>query len=234
MSANVSSIEVDYSGSYTVVKYQFEWANFSRIDGNWMLIGDVFEVKDFFSRLYGDGAVYVTYPSQYSVETVLPAPYEQNASTQTLTWLGTADFSSGQPSIVLKENSASSTSADTMRQYAILITVLVIIAAGLSLGFYMFRRRGKKNAPVTSIPRLANLSTMEDSEEKILKLLESSGGSLHQSAIADQCKFSRAKTSQLLTELEKKAIIKRYKKGRDKVVVLQEEMEKAKDKKTNH
>ncbi len=63
---------------------------------------------------------------------------------------------------------------------------------------------------------------LETEEGKILKLLKSSSGSMHQSAIVEQCRFSKAKTSQLLTVLEKKGNITRYKKGRDKIVNLTE------------
>jgi uncharacterized membrane protein len=64
---------------------------------------------------------------------------------------------------------------------------------------------------------------MESDEEKAVKLIKSSGGSLRQSAITDQLGFSKAKTSQLLTVLEQKGVIRRYKRGRDKIVVLVEE-----------
>ena len=43
---------------------------------------------------------------------------------------------------------------------------------------------------------------------------------MRQSAIVEQTKFSKAKTSQLLTSLEKRGNITRYKKGRDKIVNL--------------
>ena len=45
---------------------------------------------------------------------------------------------------------------------------------------------------------------------------------MRQSAIAEQCRFSKAKTSQLLAVLEQKKVITRYKKGRDKIVTLNE------------
>lgn len=228
MSANFSSIVVDYSGSYTVVKYQFGWANFSRIDGGRILIGDVFGIKDFFTRLFGDGAVYMTYPSQYVIDSVSPPPYEQNASTQTLHWIGTTDFSPGQPSIVLRQSSAPPILTDVIRQYAVLIASLLLAAAGISAGFYMFKHREKGKAKALNVATVetANISALEDNEAKILKLLRSSGGNLRQSAISEQCEFSRAKTSQVLTGLEKKGAVKRYKKGRDKVVILQLQQQK--------
>ena len=69
---------------------------------------------------------------------------------------------------------------------------------------------------------LAEPVELETEEGKILKLLKSSGGSMRQSAIVDQCRFSKAKTSQLLAVLEKNGNITRYKKGRDKIVNLTE------------
>jgi uncharacterized membrane protein len=68
----------------------------------------------------------------------------------------------------------------------------------------------------------AETSTVETEEDKIIKILKSSGGSLRQSVIVEQCRFSKAKTSQLLTVLEEKGKITRLKKGRDKIVTLKE------------
>jgi uncharacterized membrane protein len=45
---------------------------------------------------------------------------------------------------------------------------------------------------------------------------------MRQSEITEQCRFSKAKTSQLLSDLEGRGIITRYKKGRDKIVSLKE------------
>jgi uncharacterized membrane protein len=63
---------------------------------------------------------------------------------------------------------------------------------------------------------------IESDEEKIIKIIRSSGGKVRQSTITEQCRFSKAKTSQLLAALEQKGIITRYKKGRDKIVTLNE------------
>ena len=61
---------------------------------------------------------------------------------------------------------------------------------------------------------------MEDDEEKVVNLLKAAGGSLYQSAIADQCGFSRSKASKLLALMERKRKIRREKKGREKLVTL--------------
>jgi uncharacterized membrane protein len=64
---------------------------------------------------------------------------------------------------------------------------------------------------------------VETEEDKILKSLRLHGGSQFQSAITESCRFSKAKTSQLLSALEKKGLVTRYKKGRDKIVTLTEQ-----------
>jgi uncharacterized membrane protein len=71
---------------------------------------------------------------------------------------------------------------------------------------------------------MATFTLPETEEEKVLRVLRSNGGSAYQSAITEQCRFSKAKTSQLLTALERKGAVRRYKKGRDKIVNLIEQV----------
>ena len=66
---------------------------------------------------------------------------------------------------------------------------------------------------------------MENDEERTVKLIRSSGGVCINPPSTDQLGFSKAKTSQLLAVLERKGVIRRYKKGRDKIVVLLEKRE---------
>ena len=69
----------------------------------------------------------------------------------------------------------------------------------------------------------STVTLLETEEEKVVKVLRSNGGSAYQSAITEQCRFSKAKTSQLLSALEAKGVVQRYKKGRDKIVNLNEQ-----------
>jgi len=220
------SISSTFSGSHVTVEYRFDWENFSKIENARIIIGDVFEVEDFFLRLYGYGTVYIAYPSQYTIEIVSPKPYKQDESLQILVWLGTTIFKSGEPRIILREKSASSGFLEALGQNAIPIVSLAVLISGFSVGFYMFRRRKKKETKMIKAPELPSPLGVESDEEKTLKLLKSYGGSLYQSAITEQCGFSRAKTSQLLAVLENKGLVIRYKKGRGKIVVLVEQDKK--------
>ena len=164
----------------------------------------------------------MTYPPEYVVVgPIQPEPSTQNDSIQLLSWLGTADFN-GSTRIVLKEKSANTGLSGSLEEDAVLIMILAAIAAG-SVGFYVSRYNRKKKMRAPETAELRGLPGMESDEEKAVKLIKSSGGSLRQSTITDQLGFSKAKTSQLLTVLEHKGVIRRYKRGRDKIVVLVEE-----------
>jgi len=214
-------IDINVLGSYTVVKYQFDWINFSKTENTKIIVGDVFEVENFFQNLLGEGTVCITYPPQYKVESVSPPPHQQNESLQMLEWYGTKDFKTGEPSIILKEKTASE-SADIIKQNAILIISLAVLSIAIPLTVYTITHQ-KKRKISTGKQEQPIVPQMESDEDKIIRLLKSAGGSLYQSEITKQTKFSRAKTSKLLGALENKGIIKRYRKGRDKIVTLTKE-----------
>jgi len=220
------SLSMNYtsSGSYGIVEYAFRWENFSMVEGTRIAIGDVFQVNSFFEQLYGDGPFSLTYPPKYVVVSVVPQWNQRDDAHQTLSWLGTADFAnvSSPPNIVLEERATTTGMLEILQQNAVFIGGLVAIISGSSFGFFLFRRQRKRLKMTSEMPGVASIAGMETGEEKIMKLLKASGGSLQQSAIVDQCRFSKAKTSQLLAGLEEKGMVLRVKKGRDKIVTLVE------------
>jgi len=136
--------------------------------------------------------------------------------------VGTNDLTSELPIIILKEKTSTSGFLEFLQQNSILIVSLVAIASGSSIGFYTFKRHKKREKEMAKRPEFPSPLRIESDEEKIVKLLKSSGGSLYQSTIVDECKFSKAKASQLLAALEDKGIVNRHKKGRAKIVTLVE------------
>ncbi len=222
MAAEVESIKHVLSGSYVVVEYVFKWKNFSKIEDSKILIGDVFQAEYFFLQLYGDGEVHLNYPSVYIIEAVSPEPYEQDDSQQLIRWLGTNDFTKGQPIIILEEKTINLEFLETLQQNAIIIVSLVAIISGSSISFFVFKRHKKTKIVIIERGQHLTLQGIESDEDKIVKLLKTSGGGLRQTAVVDQLKFSKAKTSQLLATLESKGVVSRYKKGRDKIVTLVE------------
>lgn len=216
MTAEDFSMNVNKSGSYTVVKYQFFWNGFAEVRNAHIIIGDVFNVEGFFSYLYGDGTIHVFYPSNYTVESVSPQPHESH--TQTIEWYGIADFKVGEPKIVLIEKNAPPEPIS-------LIDINIFLALGFvalvgAITVFHYHRRKKKVDKRAEAAKVFNIPKMESDEEKVINLLRAAGGRMYQSTIADQCGFSRSKTSKLLKEMEEKGKIRRDEKGREKVVTL--------------
>ena len=218
MSVDENSLQINttiISDSKTT-EYSFKWQNFTIVRENELVLGDVFQVSNFFEKLYGDAALKLDYPSAFTVKSVSPAPYSRQNSE--LLYSRTQDLTANTVNIVLVNSNQMTTSPNSNWQ---LYSVIIVSAAGIVLiisGFYMRKRWKNKDAPTG----LESGSQMLSEEEKVLKLLKSSGNSMRQSQITDQCRFSKAKTSQLLAVLEKKGNITRYKRGRDKIVTLKE------------
>ena len=223
MSLDLNSLqvsdEISWETQSRTTVYLFNWQNFTVIEEGKITFGDVFQVAGFFSQLYGDGAIRIIYPSEYLIQSVSPAPNERDDSVQMLGWFRTQDFINGEPNVTLKNNLP--TSVDVGSQLYIIVGLISVVIVGSLIAFYIVKRRKPKSTanPTTSM----SASAVETEEEKVIKIIKSSGGSIHQSEIVEQCKFSKAKTSQLLASLEKKGVVTRYKRGRDKIVNLKEE-----------
>ena len=215
---NSLNINLTISSQSKTTEYSFLWQNFSVVQGKELLFGDVFEVNGFFSQLYGDDALQINYPSTFSLKSVTRAPYQRDDSDKTLSWARTQDLVNGKTEIILASTSLNN---NNINQLYLIVGVIIVVGAALSFsGFYMIKRR--KALLNTAIVAPAESAELETEEGKILKLLKSTGGNMRQSAIVEQCRFSKAKTSQLLAVLEKNGNITRYKKGRDKIVNLNE------------
>jgi len=214
-------------------EYLFTWLNFSIMQTASLTFGDVFRVNDFFGQLYGDGTLQIAYPSTYMVQSVLPSPNQRNDSQHVLEWLGSQFFVNGKPSVTLtlyssttgQPGGGTSNGASPDWQFYVLIGVIVAAAFSAFLAvFYLARRRRSKRGDLTEAVAPVYASVLESEEEKVLKIIRSHGGSMFQSAITEECSFSKAKTSQLLSALERKGVVLRYKKGRDKIVTLVEQV----------
>jgi len=207
-------------------EYDFTWLNFSVTKNGQLVAGDVFDVNNFFDQLYGNGELQINYPANYTLQSVTPKPDQQELTTQTLEWVWTQFFVTEKPSIELETPKTIAANSSLLMSPFVLASVsaVAVVAAFVAAWSLVMNRRQKiKEAPV-----LPTLTLPESEEEKILRVLRSNGGSSFQSAITEQCRFSKAKTSQLLTALEKHGKVRRYKRGRDKIVNLIEQAKGAK------
>ena len=212
--ARTLKIASTYAVTYGVVTYQYDWLEFAKLvrDQERIEIGDVFVYGIF---LFGNGELTIEYPSAYVVVDVFPAPDETGKTDQTVVWHGLENFSIEEPRIALRKKRFM----DVLHDYMLPIIGGVVIGSISFAGFWLFRLRKKGEAkPTVPVSRLT-LET-EDDEEKVIRLLKASNKSLYQATITEKCGFSKTKTSLLLTSMEKKGMVKRKKKGRNKLVTL--------------
>lgn len=98
---------------------------------------------------------------------------------------------------------------------SIIITFSVII-----ISLWLLKLKRLKVKPLGTPQTILLQLEMANDEDKVVRLLKSAGGRLLQSSIANQLKFSKSKTSNLLKMMEAKGKIRREQKGRDKIVTL--------------
>jgi len=213
-------INTTVSASSKTTEYMFTWLNFSTTQNSELTFGDVFLVNGFFTQLYGEASLQINYPPDYSVKSVTPEPNSRDEAAGMLRWYRTQDLENNPTKIVLTQTQHGIIQNGVSEQ-----TMLVISAAGIGIAavlvasFLMVKRRRQSSQISPNVQSVA--VQVETEEDKILNTLRASKGSMRQSDITDQCRFSKAKTSQLLTALEKRGVVTRHKSGRDKIVTLQ-------------
>ncbi len=219
----IMNTEIHWETSSKTTTYTFRWLNFSAAEQGQLSFGDVFDAK-FFTSLYGDGELYVTYPADYRVSSVSFRPDEQDDSTQLLHWYRTQDFLVGEQNISLDTINAGSDSNVNLNLFAVAILGVGGLGAAAA-AFLIFKQRHRKSEMQRKLDAPSSWQNAESDQDKILHLLQSSGGSLKQSEVCNKLRFSRAKTSLLLAEMEKNSLVRRYKKGKNKIIFSAEHKE---------
>jgi len=200
--------------SYGVIAYQYDWTKFanSAQDNDRIEIGDAF-VNGIL--LFGKGELIIEYPSEYVIVDVSPTPEEIIEFNHTVVWSELESFNVEEISVILEKKAF----IDILREYRFLIAGIIAAVGVSSVGFWLLRARRKEDEE-KPIPIERTTFETENDEDKVVRILKASQGSLYQSTITKRCRFSKSKTSLLLTAMEKRGILKRQKKGREKLVTL--------------
>ena len=98
----------------------------------------------------------------------------------------------------------------------LLSLIAIFLLSILSFKFYREKKRYVNMLEYKSLTE----KKFESDEEKIINLLKLHGGSMLQSTIVKDCGFSKSKTSEILKSMERNKIIRRERKGREKIVYL--------------
>src|SRR4030065_2637231 len=88
MTVDIDSLQIEtvISSESKTTEYMFTWQNFSLIQSEAIVFGDVFRVSNFFVQLYGDASIQITIPPTFTVKSVSPEANERGNQTQTLVW----------------------------------------------------------------------------------------------------------------------------------------------------
>jgi predicted transcriptional regulator len=202
---NVTKSDV---GAYGFLRYSFDWTNFAVVENTKITIGDAFSNESFIFR---DGGLSVLLPTGYEVKSCSPSPdYDLN---NLLKWNAVSSLRDGQPTILLSRTEGTS----FLPAFPVLFDLLLTITGAVLASIVVLRiRKKKKESTPIAIPDEAIKEAGD--VERILAVLEKGGGQVLQSKITEQLKFSKAKTSRILGDMENKGIIERHKSGRNKVV----------------
>ena len=204
-----AKFETAPTGTYGVVHYSFIWTNFAQKDSRGNInVGDVFVGGLYLSK---DNTLIIQYPSGYTVENVSPNPDQVRDG---LIWYGLRSFNSGEPGISFLNSSIPWTT------YALIASALIFIAAGAFI--YLRKARGENKIEEVPEPASDTITGADlmDLEERILKLVKESGGSMHQSDIGKSLGLPKSTISSALNELHNKNMIQKIKKGRENLIRL--------------
>ncbi len=187
------------SGNYGVIRYEFEWKSFARVEDGKLVIGDVFEGGFYLSR---DDTLVIRVPPQSTIEVVIP-PQDQMRDGE-LIWYGRRDFGAGEPKIVVALAKVPASLAQQLRQ---LLPYMLAAFLTALVALILLRKRRRPLTP-------------SDAHQLVIELLQRHDGALPQSKIVELTGFSKAKVSMIVSSLEKQGIVYRRKLGRQNMVYL--------------
>jgi hypothetical protein len=217
------------------VTYRFDWDGFAPVDDGVVSIGDV--LNGYF--IQQNGILVIEHPPEYEPANIDPRP-DSNASDE-IQWDGPRDFDDQRPRLDLfppdqsPENRNDTTSADGSEDDSGLLMPLfagatgVAVLAGVGVFYVRWRRRqpegvaagdggGQAAGDGNDDPlELGDLATEED---KVVALLESEGGRIKQSEIADRLDWSPSKTSRVLSDMSDEGSVEKLRIGRENVIDL--------------
>jgi len=198
-----------------VLQYSFTWREFARADDSDIVVDDVFGDGLFIAR---NDTLVITGPEGYTATGVRPTP--TTADGGTVSWRGPRDFGGGDPTVrfvTASTGPASPTPGDgapATGGSALLVAVAGVLA--LLAGYAVYRQRADGDEGDGD-------ATIVTDGDRVVQLLEDSGGQLKQTAVAAECDWSASKTSRVLSDLAEEGRVEKLRLGRENVISLPDE-----------
>ncbi|MBW6517529.1 MAG: hypothetical protein K0A89_03395 [ANME-2 cluster archaeon] len=217
-SMNAENYNVSYgtvntiSGAFGIIRFSFEWTNFSIMDSNKIVIGDVFSEGMILST---DNVLTIKVPDGYKVASVSP-DYDRRDGNG-LIWDGTISrsFKAGEPALILERKSAGLEIISVLLVALIVGSFVVLWNRRDTLVFDIKRYMiSQFNSPQPEI--LAD-------EEMIENILVKAGGQEYQSEIVSKSGLSKSTISILIKKMNEEGKVIKIKKGKGNIIRLVKE-----------
>lgn len=197
------------SGDFSIIRYSFEWKNFSRVESEKIYIGDIFSEGMLISA---DNVLIIKIPEGYEVETASPSFDKQDGNR--MIWDGTLyrSFGKGEPALVLSRKGID---------YGTLFIVFMVALISVSSVIFWKKRHAKLYDNINEVV----LSPYQKDEfvgyeEMIEQYLIKCGGQAHQSDIVRYSDLSASKISVVLNQMKENGRISKIRKGKENILRL--------------
>lgn len=228
---------LDNSG---VVEMSFRWSNFAKIEGEKIIIGDVFEG----GLLIGPNQrIAVTWSDTLTHEASVPKPDDK--SDDTVTWTGKAgrQFYDNKPKVVLNRPTESESNAAAVQipfgglsiwhwllgfGAFVLLTTLIAYRSDAITDRISVPSGEKSESGTESKPKPDDESTnsviteaeLMTDEDRVLSLLEENNGRMKQVNIVNETGWSKSKVSMLLSDMDDEDLISKLRVGRENIISI--------------
>ncbi|MFH0904708.1 MAG: winged helix-turn-helix transcriptional regulator [Methanobacteriota archaeon] len=189
------------SSSYGLIRYSFEWRNFSRSESGKIIIGDAFSEGMLLSQ---ENVLVIKIPDGYDIEKASPNFDKRDGNR--LIWDGTLyrNFGKGEPGIVLSRSESGSS--------WLMPAIILILLAGAGYMVAIKKRSKDTKTDNNAVPEKPVLEDLKY-EEKITQFLIRSGGQASQSDIIKEIGLSKSRVSTILSQMKEKGQIIKIKNG---------------------
>lgn len=196
------------SSSFGIIRFSFDWMNFSRNEGGTISIGDAFSEGMVLSQ---DNVLVIRIPDGFDVKSASPNFDKRDGNR--LIWDGTLyrNFEKGEPAVVL-----------TKSGFGLWPIIFVLIVIAIAAYVMMFKRK-PDSKPDTENKTMTYEDMITDDlkyEQMIESFLNKSGGQAPQSDIIDEIGFSKSRVSTILSKMKEKGQIIKIKNGNRNLIRL--------------
>lgn len=198
------------SGDFGIIRYSYEWQNFSRIDAGKIIIGDTFSEG---MLLSADTVLIIEIPEGYEVLSTSPEFDKRDGNR--LIWDGTMyrSFNNGEPEVVLSRNSGQGT----------WLAIIVLTGLFVTSSVLFWKKRNDSHIYVKNVfltPQPSQEPEDLQYGEMIEHILVKSGGQAFQSDIVKETRLSKSKISIVISEMKDKGRIIKIRKGKENLIRL--------------